>query len=87
MGDKTKSQPPKSGAMIQTAAYEVDDDGHIKSQPPKSGAMIQTSWVGMGKIRIALSQPPKSGAMIQTGTCLIYLNKFLSSLNPLKAGQ
>ena len=37
------SQPPKSGAMIQTKTKKAEPKEEFNlSQPPKSGAMIQT---------------------------------------------
>ena len=43
VGPKDKSQPPKSGAMIQTREEVLMNTSVVQSQPPKSGAMIQTS--------------------------------------------
>ena len=40
------SQPPKSGAMIQTLARVSMRAMDLQSQPPKSGAMIQTQQKG-----------------------------------------
>ena len=62
------SQPPKSGAMIQTEdTYFVVSALYIQSQPPKSGAMIQTIPYLVHEYKERnKSQPPKSGAMIQT---------------------
>ena len=61
------SQPPKSGAMIQTKVRICGlETFGLLSQPPKSGAMIQTELMIFGAKRKVMSQPPKSGAMIQT---------------------
>jgi len=61
------SQPPKSGAMIQTQNVSFRFlDWNALSQPPKSGAMIQTKADVTFSCSEVESQPPKSGAMIQT---------------------
>ena len=39
------SQPPKSGAMIQTFGGLLKPMAKAMSQPPKSGAMIQTNEI------------------------------------------